>query len=146
MQKTRSTHIWQNLVSFDLITTCKLVMEDIVALFVKLGIISILWLTLSWKMAVIVSVVVTVTYRHIIAYLLGLHAMDAMDLNTFATSKQATLNVVTMTIVSKSDESLAYECFGRLVRTHLKLRCKLVQVLGDLYYREMPFEIGRAHV
>lgn len=108
---------------------------DITApLLIKLGVVAAIFAALPLKQAVVVMLVVVLGYRYVVAAALGLQVMDIMSLNTFSTGKKATVNVMSMTIVTKSEAELAHGCFSRLAKTHLKMRCRIVEVFGDYYY------------
>lgn len=55
-------------------------------LLIKLGVVAAIYIGLPLKHAIAVSLVLIICYRYIIATLLGLNVMGAMDLNTFSTN------------------------------------------------------------
>jgi len=112
--------------------------EFTAALFIKLGMVSAIYVALPLRQAIAVSLVLIIGYRYIIATALGLNEMEAMDINTFSTNDKAVVNSVSMTIVSKSNKDHANGCFGTLAKTHVKMRSKIVKIFGDLYYKEIP--------
>lgn len=114
--------------------------EITLPLLTKLGFVAAIWLALPLKHALAVTFLLIVCYRYAVAIVFGLQVMDIMDLNTFSTSEKATVNSISMTIVSKSEKAHANEVFGRLAHVHRKMRSKIVTVFGDLYYKEISEE------
>jgi len=55
-------------------------------LLIKLGVVAAIYIGLPLKHAIVVSLVLIICYRYIIATFLGLNVMGAMDLNTFSTN------------------------------------------------------------
>ena len=91
----------------------------------------------AYWMAALTIIVLAVVYRHIIALFTGLNVVDVNDLNCFYTNKEATCNIISCTPVSVGNVHLAPEAFEKLTRFHLKMRCGIVKVLGDMYYKEL---------
>lgn len=109
-------------------------------MIVKVAVIPVIFATLPFLQALIATIALIITYRYIIAAILGLKVMAIMDLNTFTTNSKSPLNIVSVTPVSQSKPDQAYEIFGRNVKTHVKMRCKIVEVFGDYYYKEIGFD------
>ena len=116
-------------------------MQDLKAYtLVKLAVFPAILALLPCQQAFIATIALIITYRYIIAAILGLQVMAIMDLNTFTTSSKSPLNCVSITPVSQSKPEQAYEVFGKHAKTHVKMRCKIVEVFGDYYYKEMGFD------
>lgn len=109
-------------------------------MIVKVAVIPAIFALLPCLYAMIATITLIITYRYIFAAILGLKVMAIMDLNTFTTNSNSPLNIISITPVSKSKPEQAYEIFGRNARSHLKMRCKIVEVFGDYYYKEISFD------
>jgi len=90
----------------------------------------------AWGLAI--AIAVTLVYRHVIAFVLGLSVMPVMDLNCFYTNKETPANVMSATWLSGSKPEYAITVLGRIVNQHFKARARIVKVYGDLYYKELP--------
>ena len=102
--------------------------------------VGILAYTPDYKVGITACIVLTLVYRHIIAAVLGLNVMAAMDLNCFYSNPKAPVNILSVTFLSGSKAEYARELFKKIVLQHPKMRCRIVEVMGDLYYSPLEVE------
>jgi len=74
---------------------------------VKFAVTALLFKTLAFWQASIVFILVTLTYRHVVARVLGIKIMPVGDFNTFVTNSKAPTNIMTFTPVSNANYDYA---------------------------------------
>ena len=93
---------------------------------------------LSTWVAIGIIIVFSVYYRSVVAWVLGLQAMEIGDMTTFYTGPKAPTNIMSMTTLSACDtDEHAKELMLRMLKAHPKARSRIVKVLNDMYYEEM---------
>lgn len=109
-------------------------MQESVVTLLKLGLVLAVYLLCSFKIALAVCLTFTIFYRYLVAFFWGLQVIAVSDLAPFATNEQAPNNNICVVTISNADRTRVLEMFGRLVRTHPKLRCRQVILFGDRYF------------
>jgi len=97
----------------------------------------------SWKLALAISMTLTLTYRYVIAYLCGYTAMPIMDMVCFLADDKSPLNIMSCIMMTdKTDVAGLRAIYGKVIRNHPKMYSYIHTCLGDYYYKpcEMPIE------
>lgn len=87
--------------------------------------------------SVLFSIIATVTYQYIIAlFYKDVHVMPSMDAACFLGDDSARVNFISVTTVERFDVSIAREKSKKYMSEKAKLRYKVVEILGDYYWKD----------
>ena len=84
--------------------------------------VSIIKFSPSTWIGILALIAVTLSYKHLVALIHGVHVIDVNDLICFQSDKKANCNVMSATPVSPPKTELTKEAFSRIVHAHLKAR------------------------
>lgn len=93
-----------------------------------------LWSALS------LSIMTLLLYRHVIALCLNLQVMPALDFSTFLGNEKQIPNVMSAIKLERVSAEVARNRFRSMMTKIPKMKYSIVEVMGDLYYREMSEE------
>ena len=79
-------------------------------------------------------------YREVVALFLGLKVMPALDVSSFMGDEKHISNVMSVALVERISLSVLEERFRSMMKHLPKLRYSIIQVMGDLYYKEISEE------
>ncbi|CDW71676.1 ws dgat mgat [Stylonychia lemnae] len=105
---------------------------------IKFSIIPILYAALDAATATIISVTILTVYRDLIGLFLRLKPMPVMDVCTFFGLDGSHSNIMSAIYFERLSADKAKERFSLLISKIPKMRYSIVNILGDLYYKELP--------
>lgn len=99
------------------------------------------FVVLPWYYALLAIAVVSLLYQHVVAKVMGLHVVPIHDLVSFMISEDnSRVNFMAPSVYEKLSNEQAKTRMIKLMKMIPKTRYKVVEVLGDLYYEEIPLE------
>ena len=105
-----------------------------VSFLVKVTVVVAIFSLAKLKVAVLLALGLTLSYRYVVGLVFGVSPLPIMDNNTFYTNDKAVTNVMSGTPMSINGTHLSRECFTRIAKAHYKMRCRIVNIFGDFYY------------
>ena len=110
---------------------------DVKTFLLKSTIFPVLYAVFNPIIATILSIVIVATYREIIALIFRVKAMPAMDMCTFFGLEKCNTNIISVIYFQKQKANVVKRRFLSLIEKIPKLRYTIVEIMGDLYYKEI---------
>ena len=94
---------------------------------------------LTWPQAILASLFVSLSYQYLVSLSLGLTPLETIEMICFVLDTDFNHNNATsiQVLERQATERQVFNSFGRLVDLFPKLRSKIVQVFGDLYWEDL---------
>jgi len=105
---------------------------------IKFSIIPVIFAVFDTTVALILSATILTVYRDIIGLFFRLKPMPVMDVCTFFGLDGQHTNIMSAIFFEKLTAEKAKERFIYLIDKLPKMRYSIVNILGDLYYKELP--------
>jgi len=108
--------------------------------FLKLYVPVCLFDELTFAQALVLSIIATLAYTHIIGFFMGVKPVPALDLLTLYNEETAELNVESILMFNSNCSDKVEGYMKRQIAIHPKMRSIIVKFLGDYYYKEISVD------
>lgn len=105
----------------------------------KTSIIVLIFASFPILTALMISLILILTYRYVIALMLGLVAMPAMDIACYFGTK-SNVNFMSATLFDKISYEKGKKKFTEMAKFLHKMTYKVEHVMGDMYYKPMDLK------
>jgi hypothetical protein len=119
---------------------------DYTFVLIKTGVLIALLATLPLIYAIPACIILTSIYQYVFAAVLGYKVMPIVDFTCFLGTEKANANCVSVTVADavKFEEEMIPH-FRRLATLIPKMRYQVVEMFGDLYYKEVSIDEMMKH-
>ena len=93
-----------------------------------------------WPYALVLSILIVAFYRSLIGFLFCLKPMPSPDMSTFLGIKIQNVNFMSAIELEYLPAEKLKERAFNLMKRMKKMRYRIVDILGDFYYKELPIE------
>ena len=113
---------------------------DYTSFLTRIGILILVFWCFPLPWSVALSLFLTWSYQYVVAFLNGVHVMPTMDTLCFAGDDNIRVNVMSFAIIDRFEFDIVRERIRSFMRDKQKLRCKIVEIWGDYYWKDTQIE------